>query len=1265
MTQVCQRRAPAGDTAQEAEILNLLRVGQREAFEARLQQFRRLQLSQSKAGKGKLCRLINHVVRTDGQYATVLIEDISNLLNDGDQSVRADALAAFAASAHLFMFHVLLARALHPDSATARDAFADLACALSLVRHAAATMDASDCRGKNGLASVAELVHTGSRSPVANALRVVMMELAVLAQLGVAPPPPPSGTKRRQPSPGKDAPASSTERRGAPEGNFGNDRANSRVDSDDWRCIVNADAAVMKQLGHWSARAARLLLGCLCSATKSNKPAALTRSLLAAEVVATLVAHYPHQYFCAFVPALVATHTHLFRTVGAYENMILRVFMSQAAQPFHPQLVALLNEAGYQCELPDMYKRAHVAAAGNRCYVQGGEGPVLEEDAVNVVSMLAVRRDAEARFQLATQKTETTLKPAQLQEFKAAQIFECDALAVRFLRSPDNVFNCANAELRLAPPRPPADEPALELECAPNPKYAPPAAVAPVVPTSCESIRENRQLYSVLVATQMMDTAVSYTWHLRGAVVAGSRRGRFDAFNRALFNKLFLAGSVPRDTQRSLFAALMDHLAQMVMVGCAAPEASHESGDSDQPSDALLAPALADARNVGVEELLATVASDHWSAPLERLLDYVSEMLMTKACLELARGVAQGKGDYVARTLREADADVPVDGKVEAEGSDAGDRASYGELVELALSKLYAPGILEIVDVRDVYVLQICKFILNLPFIPLSLVKQISGWLADPTSRRLAFSLISNILKKSPCPDLKERVLALFLRSVVADDGEVRGLFLRLVSSPKGLYHVNADGRRYSVRELEMAHDALLAWARAGGGCAKCKLGPYLSAELMAECEVMAGRPLWLWPSGLLGALRSAHTAVGTRASAKCKGCEFQQLADGVARAPLKARQPALDWSLLPSVWLEELFALLARPDSANAHPFLVDMARQVRLEERSSDTVEPLVVAAGKNPALVPFVCELAPKLGEDTAAKARRNCCAHTQELVHLIRHQPQGDAFLVTLLGDVRAMWLDPRYDLLDAWRREGSPAKQLVETALGHLGTCEDYILQLVPFLAVEQLEAVVARLFSHSGEESLKRVLALLMAVPPTFRREQKELNFALPQHFMYQCYSVKPSKELLKRQTGLLDHCVDCCVAGQMGVEAALSACTLIVESPEEVSFVFGRVLCQLVQKVPQTRSVTVQAILPALFKREAWENKMLWRGVVICMTTLWPWHKEHLCRLLLLLPQEQGEATIKTLQTQHNIIAFMESTLPQLDHTVHIPAYIKMMLSL
>ncbi|KAK1938381.1 hypothetical protein X943_000732 [Babesia divergens] len=1246
--------------SQEAEILGLLQRGNREAFEVRLQQFRRLQISQSKAGKAKLCRLINHVVNVDGQYATVLIEDVSNMLNDADTAVRNEALAAFAKSAHLFMFHIILARAVYPNSEVTKDAMADLECALSLVQHAAAGVDASDCRGANGAASVTELVHAGSRGAVASAMRVIMMKLAFLAQLGVEPSMVGTPSSVRKPSEETMEPPTSdtnvtaeTSSETVKQGKQLNRKSTFNLDK--WYSIIKSDTELLTQLSNWSYTATSLLAGCILAAIKSNKPSALTRSMLAAEVASTLVTYYAKQYFNELMKPLIATHTHMFKSSGAYEKMILRVFTSDAARDFHTKLVAMLNEAGYHCNLTEMYKRAHITAAENRCYVYGGEGEVGENDAVNLVSMLMGIEDNDELFKLATKSAGERASDDVLSGIKAAQVFVCDSSVIKGMDNADGVFDCSNAELRLAPAGIPSEGPALQLDPKWNPKYVAPSNVVELQPVSCDAIREHHQLYSQLVATQMMDTAVSYAWHLRGTVIKGNGPNRFAKFNRVLFNKLFLSGVIPKVTQLRLFAELMDHLAQMALIdpqGSSLPGCSQVGTEIPQQSS-MLAPALEDSRNVGVAELLTQVATQRQSAALETLLGYVNDILMTKACLELARGIVDGRRDECLKTLigsaPSAEGEkMATDGANSDNEEGSEERVSYGQLVDIALEKLYKPHILEVVEVRDAYVLQMCRFILNLPFIPITIVSQISYWLTNKSSRRLAFSLISNILKKSQCPELKEQIFVLFLRTLVAEDVEVKSLFLRLISSPKGLYHANSDGRHYSIGSHEAVFDAMLDWIRGGGGCAKCKIAPYLTKEIIRDCNSMVNRPLWQWPGGLIKAMDDAAKGQTTKPKKSARDC-----------------MESVDWTLLSSVWLEEAFALLARPHAINVHPFLATIIQTVTQDGTITGLFEPIVIAAGKNGALVPFICEIAESLDEEMLLQARRSCCLHIDEIVHVLRYKPEENAFLVQLLSDVRTMWLDPKHHLLEVWNKEASPAKKLVEVALGHLESCEAYIMQLIPFMGVEQLERVVTHMFAHGSEDNLKRVLALMLEVPPTFKREQKELNLALPQHFMYQCYSIKPYKELLRRQTGILDHCVECCVLGQMSVESALSACTLIVESTEDVSFVFGRVLCQLVQRVPQTRSVVVQSILPTLIQRGAWSDKMLWRGVVISITTLWPGHKEQLCRLLLLLPQEQGEATIKTLQSQHNVIAFMESTLPQLDHTVHIPDYIKVMLSL
>ncbi|EDO06138.1 Symplekin tight junction protein C terminal family protein [Babesia bovis T2Bo] len=1193
---------------QDVEILNLLYTGQRDAFEARLQQFRRVQLTQSKSGKINLCRLISGIVRVDGQYSCVLIEDLCNLLNDGDAAVRNEALHCFAATAHIFMFHIMLSRGLYPCSDATRDSLSDLSCALSLVNHLAIGVDASDCRGKHGVGSISELVHHASKSPVANAIRVVMISLAMGGQLRSVPGDVNSPEENREHS-------GATEERSF---------VNRRYDHDDWRSVIRGNADILGQVSQWCLNGTRALRVCINGATKSNTPSTLYRSLLAAEAATTLISHYPKRYFKVLAPAIVSAHTHLYRTVTAYETMLFRLFTSARVLEFHHTMVRMLNDAGYECDLVGMYKRSHVAASGNRCYIAGGEPGVREDDAVDIMSIIERSCTPEERLQLAMTRVEPVMSPEELKSYKAAQSFEMDTAALRFLHSPDTTFDCSSHGLRLSAVNP-EKAPIDDVDCVANVKFTIPAKSYDVVPTRCDTIQEYHKLYSSLVATQMMDTAVAYRCHLKTRVILGNRRDRFDAFSRTLFNKVLLSCALPIDTQRILFRSLIDHISQMVMLEFASSNGlKHSRGR-------VVAPALTDARAAGVDELLNIVASERSSEPLERFLDCVNSVLLTKSCIDLGR--AYVKQEYTSRM-------------------------SYDEMVDMVIQRIYSSDILKQVDIRDAYVLQVCRFLLNLPLVPLSLVDQIKSWVVEPCSIRLAFSLTSNILKRSLDTNLKQLVLSLFLGFITSDDNDIRGIFLKLVSSPKGLYHVRTEGHRYSTASREVVHERIVSWIRNGGGCSACGLGPYLATELVQQCETMFSRPLWQWPKALLGKISSSHMPTDEVSTT----CEWDSLLKR-ANSELDAMDP-IDWSLLPSIWLEELFALLAMPGRFNGHPIITNIATKC-LESGSQSLYEPIVVASGKNGCLVPFVCDLALALGEHVYDKAKEHCCTHVGEIAYVLKLDGSSNQFLISLISDVRKMWLDPKYQFLDKWSEPNSSAKSLVDTAMCHLATCEDYAIQLCPFISADQLESLVTHLFNRGTEDQLKHVLSLLVEVPHTFRREQKELNLALPQHFMYHCYSVKPVKDQLKRQTGLLDHCIDSCVSGYMPVESALSACTLIVESPEEVSFVFGRVLCQLVQKVTQARSVVVQSILPALFKRNAWVNKMLWRGVIICMTTLWPGHKEYICRLLLLLPPEYGEATIKALQIQHNVIAYMESTLPQLDHTVHIPSYIKMMLSL
>ncbi|KAK2198355.1 bifunctional Symplekin C-terminal/Armadillo-type fold [Babesia duncani] len=1186
--------------SKEWEVLNLLRLGHRDAFEDQLQILRMQRLTNSPASKIALCKLIDHVIKVDGQYAAVLIEDISHMLNDENTTVQNEALATFARTVEQFLLNIFLSDCFYPNHSDIKNSIADLACARHLIHHLLLNNSACDISLELDYIAISKLVHNGLKFAWANAMRVLMYELAFFGKLGILPHYDNSGPK-----------------------------CTRGTNAQEWYTDIRRNTELVSQVSIWASDDLALLNSCIAMATNSKKQQVMIRGIMATEAAITLIIYYPEIYFDKFAQTLVAAFTQLQDSFSVYEMMILRLFTSSAVQKYHPVLIDLLNSVGYACTLEEIYEKSHLVACFNHSY---GTNQNCNE-AIDLVSALKATHGLDTLINYATMGGDVAILD-DYQTTSAARLFECNPDMVKNLATFETMHDYTSKSMRLSPTANIVPRPEIDSDTIPTKEIISKDEANSIQPTSCQEITQHYPLYITLLVTQMMDTAVSYKWHLKSNVVSCQTLDRFVPFKRTLFYKMFLGNVVPESQQGRLYNKLLDHEAHMVLL----ERANYNLGGSK------LLQICTNANRIGVEQLMSFVAESRSLNVYETYLEKVQDVVMHKASVEIARGLSLGLDQDVHVIL-----------------SNNQDQPAYTNLVNIAIQNLYSPDILDVVELRDVYIQQFGKFILNLPYIPHDIVNQLQSWLNDPNSIRLSFSLVSNLLKRAKSTLLKQEILLLFLSCTTSDNVNIKQIFLKLIASPKGLYQNASSTARYSLSNLESTHDKLVGWILGHEACPKCKgIAALENLQLVQDAARLSCRPFWQWPQDFIDTIEQACKAGDSKCSKN--GCGFNYYRKQLTE-PCSGKIPSPDWNLLSSVWIEELLVMLVRPQEVNAHPLLIETV------EKLGPVMEPteaIIVAASKNPNLLPFICSIANELMDGLESQAATRCHVHIQELVLIFRYKQEHDLFLISILSHVRTLWLDPRYHLFEKWKQPESIEQELVSILLDKMELVPEYILQLCPFLLAEQMEKLISHLFFKvENDEYIRNILELMLSAPPTFRQDQKVMNFAQPQAYMYACYKLDATGPLLKRQTGLLDFCIESCISGQFPVEAALSACTFIVESKERISAIFGRVLCQMVQKVPRTRSFVVQTILPGLVMKQAWQQQALWRGVVICLSSLWPSNKEPICKILLQLPQQHGEAAIKTLQSQHNATAYIAAKISQLESSIHIPPYIKTLLSL
>ncbi|AFZ81511.1 hypothetical protein BEWA_009230 [Theileria equi strain WA] len=1139
--------------SQEWYILNLLRLGQRDAFETNLQQFRKLQLSQSHHGKIRLCRLIYGIIKIDPQYAVVLIEDISHLLNDSSPEVQNASLSVLSKTICQFILIVL-----DNDADNKADSKSDLSCAIYLVNRILLTTN-SDIDVEYSQA--AGLVHSGQKSVWIDSLRVIMYLLVL----------------------------------GADKDSGKNGKIGDSLDP------------IFEK---WIQESVNTLVACI----KNTSTKAFTvRSIMAFEVSSILVSRFPDAYFEKLAPTMAKLVKHL----DIYETLLLRIFTSKDAQEFHTELLSLLSPYGYPDTLDSIYKKSHAMAGYTFTDMK-------KNTYVDIASVLKIQ-DEDDLINYAT-SLETDADSAHLRNYKAAQIFECNSSMIRSMCDINNQdYTVEGLRLNLSDKLDPQfglhdgvdDMEIIQTDQNATTEDANVSAVDIYNVVKSTEIANYAPLYINLVITQMMDTATSYVWHLKNNVIGGAS-GRFSHFRDALFNKLILSTTIPENMREKLFHKYINYIAHKTLVDQANPSNSH-----------TLFNILSESSAVGVSELFAYVIKTRSLDALNALVHSISNIIIHLCNVEQAKEVLVG----------EKNEHKTVEVKLES-------LTNISLFVSAVLSSLYSREVMN-GDMRDSYIQMICRFVLNLPYIPYCIVDTLKDWIGDSVSRILAFSLLSNLLKNAQSVGyvhlkstiLNERLFVLLLHCVTSANTAVRTLFLKLLSSPKGLYQPQEE-RRYSLQALEGVHDEIIAWISSGGGCSKCNSAS-LSTQVIQDVQKLASRPIWQWPQGIVTLINSD--------TLDCEGTHWNHFMGKMDTYLSLHYEVSTEWSLLSSVWIEEISGLLAGVQ-IKTHPFIRHIATMVTADKLEQDDtmqeqnthVELLSILASRNAKLlhsllaISTACTFAPEVSE----------------LVFVFRYASETatQVGLPAILETVRSTWWDPKHQLAPKWEE----SHELVATVLN-----TDYIVELAPFLSPEEMDGVIKRIFDNGDVAALKRMLDLVTTSPVNFKKEQKELKFALPQNFLYTCYAIPGSN--LRRQTELLDYCIESCVAGRFRVESALSACTLIVEGDAEISSIFGRLLCQLVQKIPLTRGPIVQSVVPKLLSRKAWEDKMLWKGVMLSISILWPSYKEQICKLLPLIPKDHGKVVIQALQNQHNALAFIESHFVG---ALHIPEYIQEVLN-
>ncbi|UKK02662.2 hypothetical protein MACK_002757 [Theileria orientalis] len=324
-------------------------------------------------------------------------------------------------------------------------------------------------------------------------------------------------------------------------------------------------------------------------------------------------------------------------------------------------------------------------------------------------------------------------------------------------------------------------------------------------------------------------------------------------------------------------------------------------------------------------------------------------------------------------------------------------------------------------------------------------------------------------------------------------------------------------------------------------------------------------------------------------------------------------------------------------------------------VKEEKEDTLkyvhyEPMLACCSKNSRLIFRLADLAKKcVGSEFYVKCSQTLSKYPRELQILIKYGEEYSELVESALEVTRKRWSD----LMFKYDERTSVDKELMLLLIRKMQSVPDYLIQMAPFLSPAQLDSLMVFLFRKYEKEKLVKILDIIIETP----------KVALPQHFLYSTYNFQVAstassdkeRDYMKLQVSLLDTCITYCTHGKFSVESAISSLYLIVESFENINFVFGRLLCQFVQKIPLTRKVVVDVIFPKLIQRQCWQDKQLFKGVVLSICTLWNQFRDQLMRYVAEMPSSNAKMALRALHNQHNLAEYAK--------TANVPSTMKELL--
>ncbi|VUZ98893.1 conserved Plasmodium protein, unknown function [Plasmodium vivax] len=212
----------------------------------------------------------------------------------------------------------------------------------------------------------------------------------------------------------------------------------------------------------------------------------------------------------------------------------------------------------------------------------------------------------------------------------------------------------------------------------------------------------------------------------------------------------------------------------------------------------------------------------------------------------------------------------------------------------------------------------------------------------------------------------------------------------------------------------------------------------------------------------------------------------------------------------------------------------------------------------------------------------------------------------------------------------------------------------FIIELIAFLKKEQTMHIFNEIIKNDMDENtkvdlLKCCINKIVKLPYFYivekqNESENESYYITNIEIFYFYYNLNKNKNIQKIMldyfvTKVNVHSVDDQenkLFNDITIKDLANIIQQIAENSNAIIPIYGRFLCQITKNINILREFISSIIIPLLIQKKIWNNKVIWKGCLMCISMLWPDFKHSLFYVFFMLPMDECTTLFNALQQKY-----------------------------